>query len=141
SGGPLYVEITHRIATGWNEGGNLGLVGPATEPQVLAKIRGTAPHLPILCPGVGAQGGDLEAAVQAGLDADGAGLLVNVSRAIMEAPDPGEAAREWRDRLEAARAGWKVRRFEGSKVGTFEGELASAIVEMYDIGAIRFEPA
>lgn len=140
NGNPLFVEITRRIAASWNEGGNIGLVGPATEPEVLARIRSTAPGLPILCPGVGAQGGDLEAAVQAGLDADGAGLLVNVSRAIMEAPDPGQAAREWRDRLEGARSGWKGERLEGWKVGTEQSDLASAVIEMYDIGAIKFEP-
>jgi uridine monophosphate synthetase len=134
NGNPLYVEITRKIAA-WNESGNVGLVGPATDPAVLARIRQAAPHLPILCPGVGAQGGDVEAAVAAGLDADGAGLLINVSRAIMEASDPGEAARKWRDTMNEARA-----RHAATQVSGSPGLLEDVIRQMYEIGAIRFEP-
>lgn len=133
-GGPLYVEITRRIASGWNESGNIGFVGPATDPQALARIRQTAPHMPILCPGVGAQGGDVEAAVAAGLDADGSGLLINVSRGIMEAPDPAEAARKWRDAMNEART-----RREAAPPGA-NPLLEQVIIEMHRIGAIRFEP-
>src|SRR5207249_6031421 len=106
-----------------------------TEPEVLGRVRRAAPDLPILCPGVGAQGGDLEAAVRAGLDAQGGGLLINVSRAIMEAADPGEAARNWRDRLQAARTSTR-----GARETAIGGDLAGAVLEMFDIGAIRFEP-
>src|SRR5215203_5222449 len=112
SGEPLYAVITRKIAQGWNENGGVGLVGPATDPQVLAEIRRNAPELPILCPGVGAQGGDLQAAVSAGLDGHGAGIVVNVSRGITEAVDPGAAAREWRDRMEKARAGVQSTKFK-----------------------------
>jgi uridine monophosphate synthetase len=133
TGEPLYRAITRRITTEWNESGSIGLVAPATDPAVLADVRRAAPHVPILCPGVGAQGGDLEAAVDAGLDPNGAGLLINVSRAIMEAPDPGEAAREWRDRLEAAR----TRRMEEARRPT---DLEEVVLELFKIGAIRFEP-
>lgn len=133
-GDPLYVEITRRIAAGWNEGDNVGLVGPATDPAVLACIREAAPNMPILCPGVGAQGGDVDAAVAAGLDANGAGLLINVSRAIMEAADPGEAAQKWRDTMNEARA---RRKPAPSRENTL---LKQVIEEMYSIGAIRFEP-
>ncbi|HEX9991156.1 MAG TPA: orotidine-5'-phosphate decarboxylase [Chloroflexia bacterium] len=144
SGEPLYIEITRRIAGGWNEAGNVGLVAPATEPQVLAEVRAAAPHLPILCPGVGAQGGEVEAAVHAGLDADGAGLLINVSRAIMEAPDPGEAARRWRDQMEGARQGSGARGMSvsggRSRIGGQEARIREVVVEMFRIGAIRFEP-
>ncbi|MDQ3707678.1 MAG: orotidine-5'-phosphate decarboxylase [Chloroflexota bacterium] len=134
NGNPLYVEITGRIAA-WNESGNVGLVGPATDPAVLARIRQAAPHLPILCPGVGAQGGDVEAAVVAGLDANGAGLLINVSRAIMEASDPGEAARKWRDTMNEARTRQAAAQASGSP-----NLLEDVIRQMYEIGAIRFEP-
>src|SRR5205823_6522692 len=122
--------------TSWNEQGSAGLVGPATDPQVLSAIRRAAPDLPILCPGVGAQGGDVEAAVAAGLDSSGAGLLINVSRAIMEAHDPGEAARQWRDRMEAARAGRRT----AERPTQPGGELAEVLMEMFDIVAIKFEP-
>ncbi|MEA2574983.1 MAG: uridine monophosphate synthetase [Chloroflexia bacterium] len=134
NGDPLYVEITRKIAA-WNESGNVGLVGPATDPAVLGRIRQAAPHLPILCPGVGAQGGDVEAAVSAGLDADRAGLLINVSRAIMEAADPGEAARNWRDTMNEARS-----RQSAVRPSTAPSLIEDVIRQMYEIGAIRFEP-
>lgn len=135
-GEPLYVDISRKIASGWNEAGSAGLVAPATDAHVLAEVRRAAPELPILCPGVGAQGGDLQAAVSAGLDANGAGLLINVSRAIMEAADPGEAARNWREQMESARA-------ERARLGVApeqRNELEQAVIEMFKIGAIRFEP-
>ncbi len=144
-GGPLYLAITRRIAADWNANHNVGLVAPATEPSVLARVRQAAPNMPILCPGVGAQGGDLETAVAAGLDNDGAGLLINVSRAIMEAPDPAEAAQSWRDRLQAARKEKSQVQSPKSKVGpgpsTLDpGPKSDVILEMFDIGAIKFEP-
>ena len=135
SGDPLYVEMARRISAEWNEARNIGLVAPATEPEVLGRVRRAAPDLPILCPGVGAQGGDLEAAVRAGLDTQGRGLLINVSRAIMEAADPGEAARHWHDRLQAARTSAR-----GAQRTETRGDLAGVVLEMFDIGAIRFEP-
>jgi uridine monophosphate synthetase len=137
-GEPLYVAITRKIAEGWNASGNVGLVAPATEPRVLARVRQTAPEMPILCPGVGAQGGDLEAAVAAGVDANGRGLLINISRGIMEAPDPGQAAREGRDRIRAAakRDGRQSAEGVGQKP---QSKLERVVLELFDIGAIRFE--
>lgn len=137
SGEPLYVEVTRGIVERWNEDGAVGVVGPATEPRVLAEIRRTAPDLPILCPGVGAQGGDLQAAVSAGLDANGAGIVINISRGVTEAADPGAAAREWRDRMEAARqeAQSSKRKAQSSNPSL----LRDVIVEMFRIGAIQFK--
>ncbi len=98
-------------ANQWNTAGNVGLVVGATYPAQMAEIRAAAPDLPILVPGVGAQGGDLEAAVRAGLDANGAGIIVSTSRAICYASsgsDYQDAARATalalRDQIEAARA-------------------------------------
>lgn len=85
-----------RHAVSWNERGNVGLVVGATYPQQLAEIRSIAPDVPILVPGIGAQAGDLEAAVRAGVDERGGGLLLNASRAISFASsgsDFQEAAR------------------------------------------------
>jgi orotidine-5'-phosphate decarboxylase len=100
-----------RHAVEWNTAGNVGLVVGATYPMQLAQIRATAPELPILVPGVGAQAGDLEAAVRAGLDADRAGILINASRAIAYASDGADfqdaarnTAARLRDAIEAARA-------------------------------------
>ena len=64
----------------------------ATHPEALAAVRKVAPDLWILAPGVGAQGGDLEAALNAGLRVDGLGLLIPVSRQISRAADPHQAA-------------------------------------------------
>ena len=81
-------ERVAELARGWNVNDNLGLVVGATHPEALAAVRKVAPELWILAPGVGAQGGDLEAALSAGLRADGLGLLVPVSRQISRAADP-----------------------------------------------------
>ena len=101
-GVPFYQKIA-RLASGLNTRGNVGLVVGATFPETLARVRAIAPEMWILLPGVGAQGGDLEASLAAGLDARGSGVLVNISRAIAQAPDQKAAAREYRDRIQAAR--------------------------------------
>ena len=80
SGEPVYERVA-ALADLWNEHGNVGLVVGATTPDELASVRETVPDLPFLVPGVGAQGGDAEAAVEYGL-ADGVGL-VNSSRGII----------------------------------------------------------
>jgi len=106
----LYERIAHLAATSWNVNGQLGLVVGATYPAELARVRQIAAHLPLLVPGIGAQGGDIDAALRAGLSADGAGLVINSSRAILYAGS-GESfaqrarqvAIETRDRIEAAR--------------------------------------
>ena len=88
SGEPVYERVA-ALAADWNERGNVGLVVGATAPEELEAIRETVPDLPFLVPGVGAQGGDAEAAIEYGL-ADGVGL-VNSSRGIIFAgEDRGE---------------------------------------------------
>jgi uridine monophosphate synthetase len=101
-GSPLYERIA-RLAAGWNTKGNVGLVIGATFPEVLERVRRIAPDMWFLLPGIGAQGGDLEASLAAALRRDGTGVIVNISRAIAAAPDPRAAAREYRDRINAAR--------------------------------------
>ena len=99
---PLYADGRHLrlfeqvalLAQTWNVNDNIGLVVGATHPAALADVRRLAPDLWILAPGVGAQGGDLNAALAAGLRADGLGLLIPVSRAISRAADPHQAALE-----------------------------------------------
>jgi orotidine-5'-phosphate decarboxylase len=94
-GGMLYEHIA-RLASGpWNAGGQLGLVVGATFPGEIARVRELAPTLPLLIPGIGAQGGDAEATVRAGWRKDGP-IIVSSSRAILYAsqrPDFAEAAR------------------------------------------------
>jgi uridine monophosphate synthetase len=89
-------EIIARLAQDWNVKDNLGLVVGATHPEALRRVRLLAPELWILAPGVGAQGGDLQAALGAGLRPDGLGMLIPVSRLIGRATDPGRMAADLR---------------------------------------------
>ncbi len=116
-GQPLLFEHIAALAQGrWNTNGQLGLVVGATYPAEIARVRELAPTLPLLIPGVGAQGGDALATVRAGWRASAgrtvAPIVVNSSRAILyAAQDAGFAsaaraeARRTRDLLQAARAG------------------------------------
>ncbi|MDO4906131.1 MAG: orotidine-5'-phosphate decarboxylase [Lautropia sp.] len=81
----LYEHLAQLAAGPWNRNGEMGLVVGATVPHELARVRQLAPNLPLLVPGIGAQGGDIDVTVQAGLDADGYGLIINSSRAILYA--------------------------------------------------------
>ena len=95
---PLYEHVA-RLAGQWNTKNNIGLVVGATHPQIMSNIRAAAPDLWFLAPGVGAQGGDLESALKAGLRKDGKGILIAISRGIASAEKPGRAAAEMRDRI------------------------------------------
>jgi len=109
-GKPVYLHVAERAARDWNGNGNCCLVVGATWPQELGAVRKLAPTLPILVPGIGAQGGDLSAVLASGLDASGAGLMINSSRAILYASSgadfasaAGDAARELRDAINRLR--------------------------------------
>jgi orotidine-5'-phosphate decarboxylase len=82
---PLYRRVAERAAAHWNTHGNLLFVVGATYPQEMAELRRAHPDICFLVPGIGAQGGDLQATLAAGLDARGGGLLINSSRAIIYA--------------------------------------------------------
>ncbi|CAM9933747.1 unnamed protein product [Heterosigma akashiwo] len=99
----LYEEVAALVASAWNADDAVGLVVGATDAAALARARAAAPAVWILAPGVGFQGGDLEAACLAGLDAEGGGLLVPVSRGISRAPDKAAAAEGFREQINAAR--------------------------------------
>lgn len=86
-GKPQLFQKVANAAERWDTGGNVGIVVGATFPMELRMLRRDHPHMPILVPGVGAQGGDVEAAVQAGADANGRGMLINSSRGITYASD------------------------------------------------------
>jgi orotidine-5'-phosphate decarboxylase len=95
-GEPLYLHVARRVADEWNQIGDCGLVVGATYPDELAQVRAAVGDLPLLVPGVGAQGGDVEATVASGADAQGFGMVINSSRAILYASageDYAEAAR------------------------------------------------
>ncbi|MDZ4719563.1 MAG: orotidine-5'-phosphate decarboxylase [Roseiflexaceae bacterium] len=86
-GQPLYMHVAQLAANTWNTNGNVGLVVGATHPAALAQVRGVCPDLPLLVPGVGTQGGELEAAVRAAVDKHGRQFLINASRSILYASD------------------------------------------------------
>ncbi len=93
---PLYQHLARTSLT-WNGKGNLGLVVGATAPEQLAAVREITGDVPFLVPGIGAQGGDLEAAVRCGVDARGRRAIINSSRGIIYASagaDFAEAARQ-----------------------------------------------
>ena len=110
NGEKIYERIARLAATEWNVSGELGLVVGATYPNELANVRRIAPDLPLLVPGIGAQGGDIDAAVRAGVTARKDGMVINSGRAILYASaedDWREAARRaaiaTRDAINAAR--------------------------------------
>jgi orotidine-5'-phosphate decarboxylase len=105
----LYEEIAHRVQS-WNKLGNCGLVVGATYPQELETIRSICPDMPVLIPGVGAQGGDLDASVLAGSDKSGERAIISVSRSILYASSnddfaviAADEARKLRDHINEAR--------------------------------------
>jgi orotidine-5'-phosphate decarboxylase len=106
---PLYRRVAERAAGHWNTHRNLMLVVGATYPREMADLRRAHPEVPFLVPGIGAQGGDLEATLAAGLDGNGAGLLINSSRGIIYAGGGsagaiGEAANELHSAINRQRA-------------------------------------
>ena len=102
---PLF-ELVALKASQWNINGNIGLVVGATYPDELKVIRNNYPDMPLLIPGVGAQGGDLELTVRYGVDANGENAIINSSRQIIYASrdkdfaeKAGQAAAELREQI------------------------------------------
>jgi orotidine-5'-phosphate decarboxylase len=111
-GTPLYLHVARMVAQRWNTNGQCALVVGATFPQELARVRAEVGNMPLLVPGIGAQGGDVAATVASGRTADGTGMMINSSRAILYAKagqgeDFAQAARraavETRDAINACR--------------------------------------
>jgi uridine monophosphate synthetase len=131
-GEPLYVHLARRAA---RYGGpeNLGLVVGATDPQAMAAVRQAASGYWILAPGVGAQGGNLEAALQAGLWPDGMGMVIPASRSIAQAGNP---------RAEADRLRQAINRLRGEVASKPAGRLPPVLADLaddlMDAGCVRF---
>ena len=113
-GAALYEIVAEKVAREWNPdnqyAGQLGLVVGATFPAELARVREIVGDLPLLVPGIGAQGGDIEATVKAGRTASGTGLMINSSRAILYAgqgEDFAAAARQVAQETRAAINRWR----------------------------------
>jgi uridine monophosphate synthetase len=138
TGVPLHVHIA-QLAQRWNTGNNIGLVVGATQPETLRRVRDAAPDLWFLVPGVGAQGGDLEAALHAGLRVDGKGLLINVSRGIARSKNPAKAAAQLRDEMVAIQYQMrKEKRTESSKITPPSSLLSSLADGLLSAGCIKF---
>ena len=102
-GEALFERVARLAATEWGVGDNCALVVGATWPRELARVREIAPNVPLLVPGIGAQGGDIDATVAAGADAEGRGLMLNSSRAILYASSDEDFATAARTAAEATR--------------------------------------
>lgn len=128
---PLYRHVARR-ALAWAGGRPVGLVIGATYPDAIAEIRADGEEAWFLVPGVGAQGGDLRAVLAAGLNGRGQGVLVNSSRGILYAGDPGRAARDLRMRINEVRAELSIERPSPRERAV--GRLAELL---HEIGCVR----
>jgi uridine monophosphate synthetase len=140
SGTPLYEHIAD-LAGQWAmgasspSGGEIGLVMGATYPQDIARIRARWPKTWFLVPGVGAQGGELEAVLRAGLDDDGLGVIINASRSVIYAPDPAAAARELCDDIRAIAS---LPKTMGAPRRTTSNTMLRLCRGLHDAGCVRF---
>ncbi len=128
---PLFERITVQ-AQAWGDATQLGFVVGATQPEALSAVRALAPDRWILAPGVGAQGGDLEAALSAGLDVQGSGVIVPVSRAVLYAEDPRTAAKALRDAITQVRSDLTGFRKPVRSVKT------TLILDLFEAGCVKF---
>ena len=104
-GEPLYLHLAKLAATQWNSTGQIGLVVGATFPEEISKVRAIVGDMPLLIPGIGAQGGDIEATVKAGSvpGKPGTGMIINSSRAILYASSGNDFAQAARKVAQATR--------------------------------------
>ena len=107
----LYEHVAELVATKWNTTGQCGLVVGATFPAELARVREIVGEMPLLVPGIGAQGGDVEATLNAGRTASGKGMIINNSRAILYAGKDENFAQAARQAAQASRD--LINRFRG----------------------------
>ena len=142
-GTTLFERIASLVGSEWTHktSASLGLVVGATDPTALQKAREAAgEEVWILAPGVGAQGGHLTAALRAGLNSAGNGMLVPVSRGISKAEDPGAAAKELAEQIQAVRDQIEKEESiapskEGSKIQPYQKEFLEFSLEQ---GVLKF---
>jgi uridine monophosphate synthetase len=142
------------LAKEWNVHGNLGLVVGANHPEALARVRSLVPDNWILAPGVGAQGGDLQAALHAGLRSDGLGLLIPVSRLLSRAENPRRIGNELIRQINLVRSEVQGSRIESrdsrpvispihqssydSPITNLDSRLSTLADRLLDAGCIQF---
>lgn len=96
-GEPLYQRVTKKVVTEWNSNNNCFLMFGATYPEEMANARKIAGDMPFLVPGIGAQGGDVEKTVKAGINSQKAGMIINSARGIIFASNGADFARRARE--------------------------------------------
>ncbi len=136
---PLYLKIA-QLATSWAP--NVGLVVGATYPEALAQVRALVPDRWFLAPGVGAQGGDLAAALAGGLRKDGRGLLISVTRGVTLAEDHRAAAAQLRERIRQAQGRGSGRSVTKAAPRPRQEPISpgqrALVVDLFRLGAIQF---
>ena len=133
TGRPLYLEIAREVC-GWSP--DIGLVIGATDPEALETVRDQLPGAWILCPGIGAQGGNAGAAIRAGVREDGLGLLLVVGRSIYQDADPGQKARQFRDRFNWEVAG--LRTHLSTRTLKAEVRRVALLEQIIEQGCLKF---
>ena len=110
SGEPLYLHIARLASQKWNSSGQISLVVGATFPEEIAKVRAIVGDMPLLIPGIGAQGGDIDATVKAGsiAGAPGTGMIINSSRAILYASSGSDFAQASRAVAQSTRDALRI---------------------------------
>ena len=131
-GAPPLFEHIARISLTWGTTEQVGLVVGATQPDELSVVRQICPRTWILAPGVGAQGADLNVALREGLRADGSGLIIPVSRGIIAALDPRQAAMDFRENIRHWQANIKSVAIE------ILSRKTDLITALFDTGCIKF---
>lgn len=95
----LYEIVAEKAAREWNTNDNCGLVVGATHPDEIRSVRKIVGDMPLLIPGIGAQGGDIEKTVRYGVDSQGENAIINASRSIIFSENPKEEAIKLRDEI------------------------------------------
>ncbi len=100
-GKPLWYHVANKVANEWNKNDNCMLVVGATYPEEMKEIRKVVVDMTFLIPGIGAQGGDVKATVEAGKNGDGRGMIISSSREIIFSADPASVTKDLRDSVNA----------------------------------------
>lgn len=103
-GKPLWLVIAEKVHRDWNTNKNCMLVVGATYPDEMRRIRQSVEDMTFLVPGIGAQGGDVEATVRAGINSAGKGMIINAARSVIFADNPAQAARSLCDEINRYRS-------------------------------------
>lgn len=101
---PLWLHVAEQVTNVWNTRWNCMLVVGATYPDEMTRVRSVVGEMTLLVPGVGAQGGNVEAVIRAGINSAGKGLIVSSSRAIIYSDNPAQATRILRDEINRHRS-------------------------------------